>query len=467
MINIIVAFTTKAFGIGKNNTLPWHIPEDLKHFADVTKDAVVIMGYKTWMSIPEDKKPLKNRINIVVSSTEVSSTDDAISSVKFVHPSALDQEIMYHHQRLLNIFIIGGASLYNKYMGVADKIYATFIDKDVQCDTFFPIQRFDTYEIESFGPLMHSQEENCKFRFVTYTKSDKKHDEHGYLQLLKNIMEDGIERPDRTGVGTKSMFAPNPLRFDISKSIPVYTTKFVGIKMVIKELLWFLRGQTDSKLLEQEGINIWKGNTTRDFLDARGLHDYREGDTGPLYSNLRIFGCDYKGCDVDHLGYGIDQVQNFIDGIKADPFSRRHLMTTYNPATVSQCVLYPCHGIVIQGHCESINGEMHLSMQVYIRSNDLFLGNAFNVTSYAVLTYIIAKYVDMKPRNLIITIGDAHIYQNHYEQVMTQLSRSPLPFPVLEVSDAIKSKKIEEISVEDFTLHCYLHHPTIKAQMAV
>ena len=296
--------------------------------------------------------------------------------------------------------------------------------------------------------MYHNNDENCYYRFIDYVKNKKPSDEYNYLNLLKNIMGNGIERPDRTGVGTKSIFSPNPLRFDISESIPIVTTKFLSFKMVLLELLWFLKGQTDSKILEKEGINIWKLNTTRKFLDNRGLSHLREGDLGELYGiSFRAFNAVYKGCDHNHIGEGVDQIQNLIQNLKDDPFSRRHLMTTFNPASVSRSCLWPCHGVAIMFYVDEIDQEKYLSCHVVNRSQDTVLG--------------------VPTKNLIVSMGDAHIYQNHYEQVKLQLSRKPMPFASLKISDDIVNKPIEQLDVKDFELIGYLYHPRIAAPMAV
>lgn len=467
-INIVVAFTWKTFGIGKDGKLPWNIPEDLSNFYKLTKDTIVVMGANTYFSIPEDKRPLKNRWNIVLTSKphEYKSTEN----VQFVSEKHLD-ELVQINSTERDIFIIGGSSLYEKYMPIADNIYATIIEKEFNCDTFFPVAHFEHYEIIDYSLLQHSENENCNFRFVTYQRTNAVHGEYAYLDLMKDIMNNGGAqgiRPDRTGVGTFSVFA-RQLRFDLSKSVPILTTKFLAWKTVLKELLWFLKGQTDSKILESQGVNIWKANTTREFLDNRGLTEYEEGDTGPLYStSFRAFNCEYKGCKHDHIGEGFDQITNLIEGLKNDPYSRRHLLTTFNPAVVSKCVLAPCHGIAIQFYVsDDDDGNKHLSCHVYCRSSDTFLGLSFNIASYSMFTCLIAKMCDMIPKELIVSTGDTHIYNNHFKQVLTQMKRYPLPFPILEINDNIKEKKIEELSVDDFNLIGYIHHPAIKADMAV
>ena len=239
----------------------------------------------------------------------------------------------------------------------------------------------------------------------------------------------------------------------------------MGAKSILKELLWFLKGQTDSKLLEAQGVNIWKGNSTRDFLDQRGLTHYREGDIGPMYFfNVYHHGAEYKGCDADYSGQGFNQMSKLIDGLKKDPFSRRHMLTTYNPAVVDQGVLAPCHGIVIQFY---VSTDMLLDCHVYIRSWDLGLGAPYNIASYAILANIIAAKVGMQARELIISTGDTHVYKTHVQALSAQLERTPYPFPKLSMSPTIGEKEFTELTLDDFQITGYFHHPTIKMEMAV
>lgn len=467
-IEIVVAFTKSGFGIGRDGGLPWNIGEDLRRFAKITAGGVVVMGYKTWESIPQERRPLKGRLNVVVTKRPLDCVDT--EGVVYVAKEELDSflgSLMEPHGGK-TIYVIGGESLYRKYVGVASKIHATIVERAYPCDRVFPIERFGQYRIDEWGHLLFDEKERSDYRFVTYVKNDGAQGEKGYLGLLKEVVERGSERPDRTGVGTRSLFAPPALRFDISKSIPLYTTKFVGFKTVMKELLWFLRGQTDSKVLEAQGVGIWKGNTTREFLDRRGLGHYREGTVGPMYGfNWRYFGAEYVGPDADYAGKGCDQLVKLIEGLRADPWSRRHMITTYNPAVVEQGVLAPCHGIVVQFYVSEVEGGLGLSCHAYIRSNDLFLGNPFNVASYAAMTCLIAKMVGMVPAELVVSFGDAHVYLNHLSQVKEQLERSPLPFPALVVHKSVADKTFEQVELEDFELIGYLSHPAIRAPMAV
>jgi thymidylate synthase len=245
------------------------------------------------------------------------------------------------------------------------------------------------------------------------------------------------------------------------------TTKFVPFQLTLKELLFFLKGQTNSKILESQGVNIWRSNTSKDFLEKRGL-DYEEGDMGPMYFWLIYhMGAEYKGCNHDYTGQGINQLEKLMKGLKEDPWSRRHMMTTFCPIYADQGVLYPCHGLVVNVYYSEKNGKKYISCHVYIRSSDGFLGLPINILSYAIFTYIIAKKCGYLPYELIISFGDAHIYNNHQSAVIKQLSNNILPFPVLEISDDVVNKDFKDIELSDFNLIGYLSHPTIKAPMAI
>lgn len=329
---------------------------------------------------------------------------------------------------------------------------------------FFPLNSFETFSIQSY--------ESCSkhsAHWVTYKscEASKSHDERQYLNELQDILDQGKRRPDRTQVGTLSVFG-RQLRFDLSKEFPLLTTKFVSWKAVLKELLWFLKGGTDSKTLEKDNINIWKANTSREFLDSRGLAHYKEGDIGPMYGWVwRHHGACYAGCDASYKNCGFDQLEWVINNIKTNPYCRRHLITTFSPTYNDQGTLVPCHGIVTQFYVDTKDNIQTLSSHTYCRSQDTFLGQPFNIASYALLTMVIATMCGMQYGELIISTGDTHIYQTHIKQVTTQLQRNPLPFPILEINPQVSEKKLEDLIESDFKLIGYLHHPSIKADMAV
>jgi thymidylate synthase len=295
----------------------------------------------------------------------------------------------------------------------------------------------------------------------------QEYQEYQYLNLLRRVLDNGTSRPDRTGTGTLSVFGERMV-FDIRSEIPILTTKFVPWKSCIKELLWFLKGQTDVSILQQQGVHIWDGNSSREFLDNRGLHDLPEWDISCGYGfQWRHFGAKYKTCKDDYHGEGFDQVQYILNELRTNPFSRRLYMTSWNAADIDKMALPPCH-LSAQFYVDiDEQGEKHLSCQMYQRSVDTFLGCPWNIMSYAVLTHLFAKMTDMKPKTLIMCLGDTHIYSNHIEQVCQQLERTPYPFPKMLINDAVKMKSIDEITIDDFSVQEYKYHPSIKAPMAV
>jgi len=300
------------------------------------------------------------------------------------------------------------------------------------------------------------------------------HDEK-YAELLNYVLEHGHERTDRTGTGTISVFAPNPLRFDISETVPLLTTKKMGWKGIIKELLWFVRGDTDANILKDQGVHIWDGNSSRGFLDARGL-SYREGVIGPSYGwCFRTFGAPYNEKYADSKEItdlarkeldGFDQLMYVENLLKSDPFSRRIYMNLWNAKDLDKMALPPCHVGINLYVSEEKDGDKLLSGHIYIRSNDLFLGNPYNIFSYTVFIYILAKRCNMKPKELVISFGDAHIYKDHVEQVKEQLSRTSFSAPRLVLSDRVREADYSELTIDDFSVIGYQSHPAIKAAMS-
>jgi thymidylate synthase len=326
-----------------------------------------------------------------------------------------------------------------------------------------------------------------ELNFIRNHRKMKQHQEYGYLALLDNILKNGVEKLDRTGTGTKSLFGTQ-LEFDLKTSFPILTTKKVFWKGVVEELLWFIRGETDSKLLEAKGVNIWKGNTSREFLDNhKPKLRYPEGEIGPGYGfQWRHSGALYEVYDPTMPNYmeefsqiaqfkingnygvaktlnGIDQLQNVIDRIKSNPNDRRLIVSAWNVEQLDKMSLPPCH-LLYQFYVE--NGE--LSCQWYQRSVDTFLGLPFNISSYALLTCLIAQVTGLKPGKIVFVGGDTHLYLNHLEQAKEQLTRTPFPFPQLNIKKPLSSlADIEALQLEDLELVGYQSHKSIKADMAV
>lgn len=260
-----------------------------------------------------------------------------------------------------------------------------------------------------------------------------------YEDLLRRAMDDGVPKADRTGTGTRSVFG-HQMRFDLAEGFPVVTTKRVHLKSVIGELLWFLRGDSNVAWLREHGVRIWD-----EWADD-------DGELGPVY------GVQWRSWPTPDGGH-VDQIAEVIDQIRTDPDSRRHIVSAWNVADIPRMALAPCHAF-FQFH---VAGG-RLSCQLYQRSADLFLGVPFNIASYALLTHMIAQQTDLAVGEFIWTGGDCHIYDNHVEQVRTQLAREPYPFPQLRLR---RAASIDAYTFEDVEVVGYTHHPAIAAPIAV
>ncbi|HKJ21753.1 MAG TPA: thymidylate synthase [Gammaproteobacteria bacterium] len=261
-----------------------------------------------------------------------------------------------------------------------------------------------------------------------------------YLDLLQYVKHHGIEKHDRTGVGTLSIFGYQ-MRFNLRRGFPVVTTKKLHLKSVIHELLWFLRGDTNIQYLHDHGVTIWD-----EWADA-------DGNLGPIY------GAQWRSWPTADGGT-IDQISQVVEAIKRDPHSRRHIVSAWNVADVNAMALPPCH-ILFQFYVA--NGT--LSCHLYQRSADIFLGVPFNIASYALLMMMVARATDLRPAELIHTMGDAHLYLNHLEQAELQLTRQPLPLPEMRLNPTVKS--VLDFTYDDFQLLDYHSHPAIKAPVAI
>ena len=291
-------------------------------------------------------------------------------------------------------------------------------------------------------------------------------EEKQYLNLVSKILNTGELQTGRNGnvytsIGEKMHFSLE------DNSIPIITTKKVAWKTCLKELLWFIKGDTNNKLLKEQNVKIWNGNGTREFLDSRGLNYLQEDDLGPIYGHQwRFWNAPYNkdhGCLETYNGKGIDQLQNIIDALKhpTEKYSRRIIMSAWNPQQIDEMALPPCH--VLSQFRVSNNDE--LSCILYQRSGDIGLGIPFNIVSYSFLTHLLANHCGLKAKEFVHFIGDAHIYDDHSVILKEQVEREPYPFPTLNISNIYEN--IDEYTINDFDIKDYKYHATLKLDMRV
>ncbi|XP_058087236.1 bifunctional dihydrofolate reductase-thymidylate synthase-like isoform X2 [Magnolia sinica] len=477
----VVVAATRNMGIGKDGKLPWKLPSDLKIFKEVTmatsdpvKKNAVIMGRKTWESIPFEHKPLPGRLNVVL--TRSGSFDIATAeNVVMCGSIASALELLAASPYCLSIervFVIGGGQVLREALNApgCEAVHFTEIETSIECDTFIP-----PIDDSLFRPWYASfplVENNIRYSFVTYARIRssavdppamhngviidnnsgieiekfsflpktifEKHEEYMYTRLVQDIISHGTQKDDRTGTGTLSKFGCQ-MRFNLRKSFPLLTTK----------------------VLQEKGIQIWDGNASRDYLNNIGLTDREEGDLGPIYGfQWRHFGASYTDMHADYSGKGFDQLLDVINKIKNTPDDRRIVLSAWNPSDLKLMALPPCH-MFAQFYVS--NGE--LSCQMYQRSADMGLGVPFNIASYALLTCMIAHICDLIPGDFIHVLGDAHVYRTHVRPLQEQLQKLPKPFPVLKINP--EKKDIDSFVAADFTLVGYDPHQKIEMKMAI
>ena len=290
---------------------------------------------------------------------------------------------------------------------------------------------------------------------------EKTTEEQQYIHLITRIIKYGDTIEYRNGK-VKTVFG-NMMRFSLENNvIPILTTKKTAHKTCLKELLWFIRGQTSNRILNEQNVHIWDGNASREFLDSRGLHQNVVGDLGPVYGfQWRHFNANYETCDTDYEGKGIDQLQNIINLLKDDKekYSRRLILSAWNPCQLDSMALPPCH-ILAQFHVSSNN---ELSCCLYQRSGDVGLGVPFNIASYSYLTHLLAHHCGLKPKEFVYFLGNAHIYEGHVDALNEQIQRECYEFPRLEITKL--HENINDYTVDDFVVHDYKYHQKIFMEM--
>ena len=464
--------------IGINEELPFKITKDMIHFKNITtstvpnKDNVVIMGFNTWKSLPN--KYLPNRINIVITKKNILNIDtDKVSSF-----STFEYALTYIKRLNYNkIFIIGGSVLYDfvfknykenikyiyesfthSYYKVKEDDKITYLDYNIDTEYFKCIE--DKYSIVNCQVYGSSDEVSTSINFRKYqnvTKINK--NENEYLILLNKVKELGTLKGSRNS-DVLSLFGEKMI-FDLREGFTLLTTKKMGWKTILRELLWFIEGSTDNNKLKEKNVKIWDGNASKEYLKTRGL-DYEEGDLGPIYGfQWRHFGDTYINKDYKYTG-GVDQLKNVINLIKNDPLNRRIILSAWNPIDIDKMALPPCH-VMVQFYVDI--KDNYIDAQLIQRSGDMFLGVPFNIASYSFLLHIIGNITGYKPRYLHHILGDAHIYKDHLDAVNEQILREPYSLPKLVINKDFSD--IDDIEESNFNIVDYNSHPSIKSQMVV
>jgi thymidylate synthase len=485
----IICCVDNDMGIGKLGSIPWpRLKSDLKHFKSLTNGHTVIMGRKTYESLPKctNNGPLPGRKLAIISKTmtiqpsngpDQSNNESEAPLAPYHVFSGLDQAIRALDGPIL--YIIGGQELFKEAINhpLCQTIYlTTIIGRSYDCDVFFPATIGQLCGQGWRGVAQREAiEGQIKLHFYTYERQNV--DEIEYLNLLAEVASLPTLSHNRTNIKTKRAFSRH-LAFDLADGnrpvLPLLTTKKMAIESIIHELIWFLSGQTNIQYLKDNGIHIWDANTSRQFLDNQGLIDYPEGELGPGYGyQWRHFGRPFgqMGLDIpisDHLGpNGIDQIANLIEGLKSDPFSRRHVLTAWNPTQLGQVALPPCHCFVVF-YVSEANDQLGpsgiLSCHLTMRSGDLALGVPFNIASYSLLTHILCHLTNLAPGQLHITIVDTHVYENHTEGALIQANRAPVRFPTVRIDPNLAD--INKLNRSHISVINYYSHPAIKLPMA-
>ena len=469
-VDLIVAFDRNfLIGDSKSYDLPWKIKEDKLFFSKITSEIkedtynYLICGYNTWNYNLKDLK-IKNR-KLIVINRNIEYIEQIDSRTYFINNIEVLKDLIKELKDLNKLFVIGGRGIYSYYLKnyeLINYIYITQIKKKFKGNIYFPFEDIKYFKLISCKRII-TKKDNIKLDFCKYIIDKTQNEEIQYLSLVNKVIENGIRCDDRTKTGIISHFG-SQCEYDLSNNtIPILTTKKVFLKGIIEELLWFLKGQTDNKILKDKGVKIWNGNSTRKFLDSRGLERLEEDDCGAIYGfQMRHFGAKYKDCKTDYKNKGFDQISYVINEIKNNPNSRRICFSMWNPPFFKDMSLPPCH---VFYQFRVYNEKLSLSM--YQRSGDIMLGVPFNITSSCLLLYIIAKITGKTPWKFIHSIGDNHIYTNHLDGAYEQLKRNPLSFPKLEINKEKIFNKVEDFEYLDFNIIGYMYHKPIKMKMSI
>lgn len=458
-INLICAVDLN-WGVGKNNSIPWKLSEDLQRFRQLTTRDIdfnsdlttaVVMGRKTFLSINET--PLQDRLNCVVTSDKQKQSQyNEIPNVMTSHNINNLLNKLVNDTQISSIWVIGGHQIWRETIQnwgqFINKLYLTRVYLKTECDTFFPKLVQNEWIISGFSSMLTSiKSPQIKFRYIEYTKVNMLFSpELQYINLVREILHYGQMRSTRNSM-CKSLAFPHELRFHIpSQGFPLMTIKKVPVRQVFEELMWILRGQTNTKILSEKNINIWNANSTREFLDANNLNHLEEGELGDTYGKLMR--------NYDDNGY--DQLKILLEQIDSNPHSRRLIISLWHPVKQWDCALPPC----LRDYQFYIDKNQNLiSCKANLRSSDVPVALAWNIATVTLFTTLIGHVKGLMPNNIIISIGDAHIYEPHLTKVndyfgeSNNIQDSLAVFPLININQ--KSSDKDQTDLEKLLNICW------------
>lgn len=481
MYSLIVTIDNKQ-GISKNCIIPWKHLDDLIHFKKITENHIVIMGRKTWELLPIKYKPLPNRINIVISSKLQFTKNKASYNKSYgifdpllisdINPNYIFKSIDEcnnfindNNEKFINMkkYIIGGESIYSQFLDrkLVYDIHIISMEANFMCDQCIRLPNLIKSNIEKV--LYKPKSENlrigkidCAVKYTKYFTTN--YYEYQFLNTMNDILNNGNIKHYRSRELTKSIFSKE-FRFNLSNGkIPMTTTQPVSLKCVFEELMWILRGQTNTKILNNKNIHLWDGNTTREFLDKHKLNWLPAGDIGASYGfQMRRYGSKYMDCNTNYELTGFDQLEYVINLIINNPNSRQIIMNLWNPTQLHEMALAP----QLYGYQFYVTNNI-LSCKLIQRSSNICLSGSHNCASGALLVYMICKVTGLYPGELIWSTSDIHIYLNQIESVKLQLTRIPKPFPTLRIKNFPKKNNILNFEYSDLELLNYEPFEEIK-----
>jgi thymidylate synthase len=438
------------YGIGRDNIIPWYNPQDMKLFKKLTmskENNAIVMGFNTWKSL--NMKPLPKRTNIVISRSHNNCSGALV--YKSINDFVQNTDPNIHY------WIIGGAQIYTEFLknNLINDMYITHIDGAFGCDVTMNYLKYLYFKVKKESDVNINDipvgNPNCTIKSVRHIEI-RNNEEHALLGVISDILQTGSKRMERTGTGTIAKFG-GQLTFDLN-SFPLMTSRPHSLRLIFEELMWILRGQRDVKILENKDIHIWSPNASQEFIDKQNLAiDLEQGDIGESY-----------GYNMRHFNGGFDQLANVIDLLNNNPYSRRIIISLWNPDGVNKAALPPCL-CWYQFFVRKIDGIKILDCQAMNRSSDILVAGGWNVATAALLTYILAAATGMKSGKLSWIYGDAHVYINNIDAAKELINREPNIYPKLFITKKINT--IADIEGLEFTDLKLINYNPVKPQIKV